>query len=410
MKPRRFGLLGEKLAHSFSPRIHALLGDYEYPLYEIAPDKLESFLHSQAFDGLNVTLPYKQAVMAWCASLSEAAQKIGCVNTIVRRGDGLLHGHNTDYFGFAYLLQQAGFDVSHGKILVLGSGGASLTVQQVLRDQGASPVVVASRQGECNYQSLGKHHDAKYIINTTPVGMYPSNGASPLCDLSVFGGCQGVADLIYNPLNTELMLQARQTGIPAVNGLSMLVAQAKEAAECFTGTVIPHDAIEPITRKLGYASQNMVLIGMPGCGKTSVAARLAQMTGRELIDTDAYIADATGQSVDRLITDEGEDVFRQWETRTLEALCKGHGKIIATGGGVVVREINKNILRQNGVLFYLERDLDELPIAGRPLSQKEGIQALAAQRLPLYNAWCDHKVKVCGVLPTADKILELFEV
>ena len=246
MNRNRFGLLGERLAHSFSPFIHAELGDYEYRLYEKKPDELDDFFRYGNFDGLNVTIPYKKDVIRYCRSLSETARINGSVNTITRFADGSLYGDNTDYFGFAYLLKKAGLNCFEGKTIVLGSGGSSLTVQAVLKDMNAPEVIIISRNGTDNYENIWKHSDAQIIINTTPVGMYPNSGCSPIKDFGIFKRCRAVVDLIYNPARTELLMQAEERGILCANGLAMLVAQAKKSAEYFTNSPIDDEKIEAI--------------------------------------------------------------------------------------------------------------------------------------------------------------------
>ncbi|MCL2816226.1 MAG: shikimate kinase, partial [Oscillospiraceae bacterium] len=276
---RRFGLLGEFLSHSYSPLIHAELGDYEYKLYEKKPDELDVFFKSGEFDGLNVTVPYKKEAVKYCAALSETARLNGSVNTVTRRLDGSLYGDTTDCFGFEYLMKKTAVRPSDGKIIILGSGGSSLAVQAALRNMGAENIVVISRSGEDNYENIEKHGDAVMIINTTPVGMYPNNGDSPLANLDIFSKCRAVVDLIYNPLRTKLLFLAKELGISHINGLSMLVAQAKRSAEQFTQSSISDMKIETIISKIARLKYNIVLIGMPGCGKSSIGAALAEMTG-----------------------------------------------------------------------------------------------------------------------------------
>jgi len=386
----RFGLLGERLTHSFSPSIHAELCDYEYLLYEKKPDELEDFFKNGDFDGLNVTIPYKQDVIPYCQSLSKTAQIIGSVNTITRLPDGTFHGDNTDACGLAYLFERAKADFSQGKTLILGGGGSSLTAQMVLRDI-AQEVVVISRSGANNYENIHKHYDATAIINTTPVGMYPNNGVSPI-DLKMFKQCRIVIDLIYNPARTELLLQAEELGIANQNGMPMLVVQAKKSAECFSGKLIDGDKVESITTKIENETRNIVLIGMPGCGKTSIGKALAEKTGRAFADTDDWVECATGTSIANIFAQDGEDIFRKTETDALRALCKRSGLVIATGGGVVTRPENKNIIRQNSVVIYLERNIEDLATVGRPLSMRDGADALAAVRIPLYEQWSDLKL------------------
>jgi len=390
---QRFGLLGETLRHSFSPMIHAEFGKYEYKLYEKKPEELDVFFKQGDFDGLNITIPYKKSVIKYCKSLSVTAQAIGSVNTIIRHKDGTLHGDNTDLFGFTYLLERTGVQVADGKTIILGSGGSSLAVQTVLKNKNAREVVVISRSGAENYENINKHNDAILIINTTPVGMYPNNYASPIEDLRIFNKCCTVIDLIYNPLRTELMQQAKTLGIQSVNGLRMLVAQAKGSAEHFLGSGIPDTTIENITTKIEQSTQNIVLIGMPGCGKTTIGKALAKEMNRKFTDTDDTINEKAGKTPAEIISENGEGAFRELETDALRTICKENGLVIATGGGVVTRSLNQNVIKKNGIVIFLDRDLNKLQTKGRPLSKKEGIETLAAQRLPLYNKWCDYTVK-----------------
>jgi shikimate dehydrogenase len=404
-----FGLLGEKLSHSFSPQIHAELADYEYLLYEKKTEEIEVFLRNGNFDGLNVTIPYKKTVIPFCAELSETARLTGSVNTIIRRSDGSLYGDNTDFFGVSYLMDRANMNPTEGKTLVLGSGGSSVTVQAVLKSRNSPETVVISRTGENNYENLEKHRDAKWIINTTPVGMYPNNGVSPIPDLKIFSECRGIIDLIYNPAHTELLLQAQDAGINAFNGLIMLVAQAKKAAEYFTDTVISDDEIERIVSKIARQSLNIILIGMPGCGKTSVGTALAKKMEREFIDTDELITQAAGKPIPKIFAEDGEEKFRTLETGVLQTVCKQSGKVIATGGGVVTRNGNRHIIRQNGIVVFRERDISLLPVKDRPVSQRDGIEPLAAVRLPLYRSWSDYTAQGDNIEQTAADIQKMFE-
>ena len=398
---RSFGLLGEHLSHSFSPMIHAELGDYEYCLYEKATDEVEAFLASGDFDGLNVTIPYKTTVIPLCNSLSVTANAIGSVNTITRLADGSLYGDTTDCYGFAYLLTKTGVSPADGKTIILGSGGASLAIQAVLREMGAKEIVVISRRGANNYENIDKHRDAIIIVNTTPVGMYPDNGISPVADLTIFNKCKAVIDLIYNPARTELLLQAESRGIIAANGLVMLVAQAKRSAEIFTRSSICDEQIEIITSKIARMTKNIVLIGMPGCGKSSIGAALAKRMGRQFVDTDEEVVKAAGKPITAIFVEDGEEAFREMETEALRTWCKRSSLVIATGGGIVTKKENRNIIRQNGIVVFLDRDITELQITGRPLSEKEGVVALATNRLPLYSKWSDYSVPVHGIEQTA---------
>lgn len=386
----RCGLLGEHLGHSYSPQIHALLGDYSYDLFEIAPENLESFLKSDRFDALNVTIPYKKAVMTYCAALSETAQRMGSVNTLLRRKDGTLYGDNTDFDGFSWLLARNGGIRSGEKALVFGTGGASVTVQTVLRSCGAE-VVAISRNGENNYSTLSQHRDAVLAVNATPVGMYPNNGQK-LIDLDALPNLRCVLDLIYNPANTRLLLDAQARGIRSENGLSMLVAQAKRAAELFTGTEIPDSRCDEILCKLRSQMQNIILIGMPGCGKSTVGKLLAQALDRPFFDADREIETLIGCDIPSYFAQYGEAAFRQRETEVLSELGKRSGCVIATGGGCVTQAQNHPLLHQNGTVFWLKRELSSLPSDGRPISQATPIQTLYAQRKVLYEQFCDRIV------------------
>lgn len=381
------GLLGRHLTHSYSPQIHSHLGTYPYDIFQVEPDDLGSFFKKGSFNGINVTIPYKKAVIPYCNALSPQAEKLGSVNTIVKTQDGQLIGHNTDYFGFASLLAQTRLSVSDKKVLVLGSGGAAVTVEAVLQEENAQ-VIMISRSGENNYQNLHLHSDASVIVNATPVGMYPNNGDSPI-DLSLFPKLEGVIDLIYNPARTKLLLDAEARGIVAVNGLWMLVAQAKEAAQWFTGYEIPDRKITEIYEILKQQMENIILIGMPGCGKSTVGTLLAEKTGRIIVDADAAIVKKAGKTIPEILTEDGESVFRKIETAALNEICKESGLVIATGGGCVTRAENYPLLHQNGRIIWIKRDISTLPTDGRPLSQSNKLDEMYKTRSPLYAAFSD---------------------
>ena len=402
------GLLGRKLGHSYSPQIHNLLGDYSYVLFEKEPEELENFLKNGDFSGLNVTIPYKKEVIPYLSELSPTAQKMGCVNTVLRRSDGTLYGHNTDYFGFTSLVRHAGLSVAGKKVLVLGSGGASNTAVAALKDLGANPAVI-SRSGENNYGNLHLHRDAAAIVNATPVGMYPNTGVSPI-DLELFPHMEGVLDVIYNPARTQLLLDAEKLGIPRENGLWMLVAQAKEAAEVFTGRKISDEVIEKIYRRLSHQMKNIVLIGMPGCGKSTIGTLLAEKLGRTLADADEKIIALAEKSIPDIFAQDGEPTFRDWETKALTELGKQSGLVIATGGGCVTQKRNYPLLHQNGYLVWLERDWSKLPTDGRPLSQANDLGKMYTARKPLYEAFADIRVENTGTpAETVQKILDALE-
>lgn len=385
----RCGLLGKTLGHSYSPQIHAQLGDYSYELFEKQPEELENFLRHGEFDALNVTIPYKKAVLPYCAALSDAVKAIGSANTLVRQPDGTLFADNTDAFGFSCIADECGVDIAGKKALVFGSGGASVTAQYVLKTRGAREVLVISRTGEHNYENLDKNADAEILVNTTPLGMYPNNGASP-ADLTRFPRCEAVLDVVYNPARTALLLQAEALGIPHAGGLLMLVAQAKRSSELFTGRAIADTRIGEIYRALAVQMQNIVLVGMPGCGKSSIGTLLAEKLDRPFLDADAEIEKAAGMPIPEFFRLYGEPAFRDLESRVLAELGKRSGAVIATGGGAVLREENYAALHQNGTIVWLTRDLARLPIDGRPVSQATSLDALFAARKVRYERFADH--------------------
>lgn len=403
------GLLGEKLGHSYSPQIHSMLADYEYKLFEKSPEELEDFLKSGEFDGLNVTIPYKKSVMPYCAELSPTAAQIGSVNTIVRRSDGSLYGDNTDAFGFENLIVHNGIEVKGKKALVLGTGGASVTAQAVLKNLGASEVVVISRKGEDNYENIAKHADAEIIANTTPVGMYPNNGKAAV-DLTQFPKLSGVLDVVYNPARTALLLQAEKLCIPCAGGLYMLVSQAKRSCELFTGKSIPDSEIDRIERVLSHQMQNIVIIGMPGSGKTAVSTMLAERLGRKIFDTDTIVSEKAGVTIPEIFAAQGEDGFRKLETEATAEVGKLSGNIISTGGGVVTVADNYELLHQNGVILWIERDTNKLARDGRPISLSSDLNELYAARLPLYERFADIKADNNGdINDTVNTIMEMIK-
>lgn len=400
-----YGLLGRTLGHSFSPQIHKSLGGYSYELFEVEPENLKGFFENTALKGFNVTIPYKKDVIKYCSSLSDAAQKTGSVNTIVRNPDGSFAGHNTDYYGLDYLIRSAGFEVSGAKIIILGNGGVSGTVRQLMNDRGASEVVTISRKGEENYENISRHYDAEFVINTTPVGMYPDNGRAVI-DITEFKSCRGVIDLIYNPIKTRLVMDAENMGIPAEGGLKMLVAQAAGACELFLGSKISDEQIEAEYMRILRQVENIILIGMPGCGKSSIGERLAEITGKSFADSDIKIIEQTGRSAEDIICSDGEEYFRRVETAVAKAEGAHTGCVIATGGGVVTREENLDLLRQNGRIVYIKRSLEDLSSDGRPISAANRIEDLFRQRKTAYESWSDFEAENTGIEETAAKIAQ----
>ena len=403
MKP--YGLLGEKLGHSFSPLIHSRLGNYEYRLFPTPKEELEAFLVGGSFGNLNVTMPYKKAVIPYCKSLSPLAKRLGSVNTIKVTDEGLM-GYNTDYYGFAHMLSRGNIPVLGEKCAVIGSGGVSPTVCAVLEDLGAEKITVVSHKMNTPtfIETIADH---TVVVNTSPVGMFPVGGESPV-DLRQFHSLRGVADLIYNPLKTALMLQAESLGVPCVGGLSMLVAQAKQAAEIFEDKSLDDGIIDAVTGELVGLCETVCLIGMPGSGKTTIGKLLAEALGKEFVDTDEEIVRIAGKSIPEIFREDGEDAFRRLETKVLAEVTAKSGRVISTGGGAVVRTENHNLLRQNGRIVLVARGLDALSTAGRPLSSSEdALRRLYEERQPIYLSLAD--VVVQNAKSPAEAVMALLE-
>ena len=401
------GLLGKTLGHSYSPLIHSYLGQYEYRLFEKQPHELEDFLKRGEFEGLNVTMPYKKDVIPYLDALSPIAARLGAVNTIVRR-EGKLIGHNTDYAGFLSMVHRSGLDPAAKKVLILGSGGASATAVAVMEDLGAD-VIVISRGGENNYNNLyTMHTDAAIIVNTTPVGMYPNTDVSPI-NIFEFPALEGVLDVIYNPTNTMLLQLAQESGVYGMSGLWMLVAQAREASEWFQNATISEERLAEIYRTVKAQMENIVLIGMPGCGKTTVGKALADKLGRQFFDADAEIAKKANMSIPEIFAKEGEEGFRSREIKVLSELGKQSGLVIATGGGCVTFSINHSFLHQIGRIFWLKRDISQLPTDGRPLSQNCNLEEMYRIRKPLYEKFADVIIENETVEKTVQQIMEAIQ-
>lgn len=400
------GLLGRHLAHSYSPEIHRYLGTYSYELFEREEDEVGDFLQNGDWDAINVTIPYKKTVIPYLQSLSETAERTGSVNTIVRRPDGTLYGDNTDVYGFTKLLMHIDIPVKGEKVLILGSGGAMTAVRDALHAAGAESVVI-SRSGPDNYENLDRHYDAALIINATPVGMYPENGKAPL-DLTPFTNCKGVLDLIYNPARTALLLQAQALHMKAENGLLMLTAQAKRAAELFTGEVLPDTLSESICERLQKEMQNIILIGMPGCGKTVLGDLLSEKLGREVLHADHVLEKKLGTTIPVYFASHTEAEFRKEETEVLRALGKCSGKILSTGGGCVLRPENEALLRQNGRILWIRRDPEKLVIEGRPLSKGRDLGEMFREREPYYAKFADDVIDNNG--PKEETLRAILEV
>ena len=383
-----YGLCGRTLKHSYSKIIHEYLGNDKYELLSLEKDELYELFESKIFNALNVTIPYKQDALNLCDVVSDEAKEIGSVNTVVNK-DGTLYGYNTDYFGFVYMLNRAGITLKDKKVVILGSGGTSLTARAVCKGEGARETIVVSRRGEVNYDNISDHDDADVLINTTPVGMYPDNGRTPV-GLSIFKKLSGVVDVIYNPIRTALVIEAEKRGIPATTGLPMLVAQAVRAHEYFFDTKVDDTVIEDMYFKCLMKILNVVFVGMPGCGKTSIGKAYAAIAGRSFLDTDIFVEQA-GMPIPQIFEMYGEETFRDKETAAIQMLSSMSEKVIATGGGAVKRKKNVELMKQNGVVVYLKRDLDKLSTEGRPLSQggDEKIKRLYEERHSLYENAAD---------------------
>ena len=387
-----FGLLGRKLNYSYSPEIHAFFGDYAYELIELEPEELDAFFAARDFKGINVTIPYKKDAYRYCDEISEVAKRAGSVNTVIKRSDGTLYGDNTDYYGFSYLLKRSNISMKGKQCLILGTGGASGAVKAALEDAGALRVLKVSRDGRVNYDNIYTHVDTDVIVNATPVGTYPDCSKS-LINMPRFQRVSAVYDLIYNPARTQLMLDAMREYVSCFGGLPMLVAQAAKSSELFTGIRVEDDIIERCIKKIDFDKKNILLIGMPGCGKTTVGAVLAEKLGRELIDLDDEIRVSTGRTPEDIIRKDGEAAFREIETRVLDSVSILSGKVISCGGGVISPKVNRFIMKRNSTVVWIQRDERLLATDGRPLSQIIGTHELYIYRQPLYIESSDYNFR-----------------
>lgn len=387
-----FGLLGAKLGHSASPEIHAAFGNPDYGLFEIEEQALPDFLKSSHLRGLNVTIPYKQTVIPFCARLSPLAAAIGSVNTLIRENDGSWTGYNTDAYGLRHMMRLGGLSFAGQRVLVLGNGGVSQTIQAIAKIDGAASVSVASRRGALNYTNLSQCADATLIVNATPVGMYPNAGEN-LVDLRDFPQLQGVAEVIYNPCRTALMQQAFALKIPCAGGFPMLVAQAKQAEELFFRTEIGAAEMTRVGAELQRTCENIVLIGMPGSGKSTIGRLLSDLTQRTLIDTDDEIVRKYGKNIPQIFADDGEAAFRQMEHTVIAEQSQKRGVILVTGGGAVTTAANESPLRSNGRIYEISRSIDLLSRQGRPLSQSADLHEMYQKRAPLYAKFSDVTIK-----------------
>ena len=404
----KYGLIAEHLGHSFSKIIHAMLADYDYELCELTPDEFDGFMTAREFSAINVTIPYKQAVIPYLDFVSEQARLIGAVNTIVNK-NGKLYGYNTDFFGMTALIKRIGVDLNGKKVLVLGTGGTSKTSLAVAKSLGAKEIVVVSRSQRDGVIAYGEayesHTDADVIINTTPSGMFPNIDSKPI-DVSKFPRLRGVVDAVYNPLRTQLVSDALERGIAAEGGLYMLVAQAVEACEIFLDKKLPEDSIDRVYAKIAADKENIVLVGMPGCGKSTIGKLIAERTGRAFYDLDTEIVNYAGRQIPEIFSTDGEAAFRDIEAQVLQEKLAGlGGAVIATGGGAILREKNVKNLKLNGRLYFLNRPLEQLlPTADRPTaSSKEAIEKRYSERLPIYKRVADVELLTDGIAEHATR-------
>ncbi len=403
----KYGLIGEKLPHSFSAEIHRQLFDYEYTLKELKLEELAMFLSHREFQAINVTIPYKEAVIPYLDHVDDVAAAIGAVNTIVCR-DGKLYGYNTDVYGLCALIERSGISVAGKNVLILGSGGTSKTALNAVKKLGCNRVWRTSRtekDGCISYeQAMDIASEVHVLINTTPCGMYPNTGESAV-DISAFPALEGVVDVVYNPLRSKLVCDAMAHNIPATGGLYMLVAQAAAAAELFVGSPVPVDRIDEIYNRLYGDKQNIVLIGMPGCGKSSVGEALAMQLGFDFVDTDQWIVQQEGRSISDIFAHDGEIYFREVEKAIVHRVATLQHTVIATGGGAVLNEENVALLRENGRLYFLDRALERLVTTDdRPLSSNRiALEQRYAERYPLYCRLCDVRIQADG---TVNEVVE----
>ncbi len=400
----KYGLIGRKLSHSYSPQIHSFFGNEDYKLLELEPNEVIDYLKSADFSAINVTIPYKETVMPYCV-LSPQASLIGSVNTIVNR-DGKLFGYNTDYFGFSLMASRANIDFKDKKVLILGSGGTCKTAISVIKDCGAKEIITISRNGENNYSNIQLHSNADIIVNTTPIGMYPNSGNSPI-DLKIFNNLSGVIDAIYNPLNTKLIIQAQKMGIPSTGGLPMLVSQGLMAHNLFFD--VDHSfVLDSAIEKAEKLFRNIVLVGMPGCGKTTIGKIISEKYSMDFVDSDEIIQKNTGKTPCEIILEKGEEEFRIIETEVIKKLSSKTGQVISTGGGSIIKEENREALLQNGTIIYLERKLEKLCTKDRPLSCDLGV--LLETRKSIYEEISQYKIEVCDeVHETIENIDRVFD-
>ncbi len=392
----KYGLIGEHLTHSFSKIIHEEIGDYVYEIKEIEPEKVDSFMRKKDFSAINVTIPYKETVIPYLDSIDDSAKKIGAVNTIINK-NGKLYGYNTDYAGMMSLVNRIGISLKNKKVLIIGTGGTSKTAKAVITDMGAREIIFVSHtrvEGACSYEEIyASHTDTEVIFNTSPVGMYPKNDGTPI-DLSKFPKLEGLLDVVYNPIRTNLVIEAQKRGIKAEGGLYMLVSQAIYAYEHFMGTCVNKTIIDSIFNKVLNQKNNIILTGMPSSGKTTIGKLLAKKTGKTFVDTDEEIVKKIGMDIKSYFAKYGESEFRKIESRVIKEISPNNSLIIATGGGAILNYDNIKCLKQNGNIYFLDRSIDKLmPTSDRPLSSDiNALKKRYEERYPIYISTCDVKI------------------
>ncbi len=405
----KYGVIGEHLKHSFSPEIHAQIGDYQYEIKEIEPQKLEEFIKSKNFLGINVTIPYKEKVIPMLDYVDPSALKIGAVNTVVNR-DGKLYGYNTDYSGLMALINRIGLEIKGKKVLVVGTGGTSKTATCVLNDMGARKIIYVSHKpkaGAFTYEEVYAYHtDCEIIFNTSPVGMYPQNDGIPL-KLEKFDMLEGVLDVVYNPIRTNLVQRAHALGKKAEGGLYMLGAQAVYASEHFLLGSVDNSLFDKVYKAVLNGKNNITLIGMPSCGKTTVGKLLAEKTGKTFVDTDEEIVKVIGMSIPEYFERYGEASFRQIESSVIKEISAKNNQVIATGGGAVLNPDNVRRLKQNGLAYFIDRDIELLcSTSDRPLSSnREALEKRYQERYPIYCSSCDVRVDGNGQADAVAKLI-----
>lgn len=405
-----YGLLGKVLVHSFSPKIHNQIGDYQYDLIEKQEDEAREFIKSRQFSGLNVTMPYKRTVMEYCDELSDTVGKTKCINTIVNR-DGKLYGDNTDYYGMNRMFERADIQIKDKVVLILGDGATSDTATALLKDIGAKEIIKASRNSDIKLDDYAKFQDVQVIINCTPVGMFPNNYKVPT-DIDQFPNLEAVCDVVYNPFETRLIMNAKKKGLKTSDGLVMLVAQAIKAAELFTGKTYDHNSLEDnIIKIIKKNAFNIVIIGMPGSGKTTVGEEIAELSGKKFIDIDRMIIEEVGNSIPYIFEEYGEAFFREKESEIISRVAKDYQLVISTGGGCILNSENYYSLKQNSRIYYIERELEDLSTHGRPLSAGglKVLKELYKVRYPLYKDFADVEIKNETIDETAKEIWREFD-